>query len=297
MNNVTSVDVLVTGIGFLMILYVILVRRRYIMRIKASNKLITVINPLNKINTSNGIISLDQQRIIKSQEFINWTTEAIAELDNKPSLTDLLIIKNSSQIYYGDLLNCFEWRYKRWLILIRDNFKCCHCLYSSESNHVHHLYYIHDHMPWDISNDGLITLCSNCHRLEHEKTNIPIKAPDKSGILQTIKTVELMCSRCGGHGYLPQYSHVMGGICFKCMGHSYRNETFKKPLELIIAKVHSYNDEEKRRFYRNYILGLKENSIKMIDSSGAVVSRPTNPGSSLNKSENGKRYDLDDLPF
>ena len=28
------------------------------------------------------------------------------------------------------------------------------------------------------------------------------------------------CSRCGGSGYLPQFSHVAGGVCFACGGHS-----------------------------------------------------------------------------
>ena len=29
------------------------------------------------------------------------------------------------------------------------------------------------------------------------------------------------CPRCGGSGYLPQYSHVAGGICFQCGGVEY----------------------------------------------------------------------------
>ena len=29
----------------------------------------------------------------------------------------------------------------------------------------------------------------------------------------------MVCSRCGGTGNLPQYSHVENGVCFSCGGH------------------------------------------------------------------------------
>ena len=32
------------------------------------------------------------------------------------------------------------------------------------------------------------------------------------------EVVFVACPRCGGTGYLPQYSHIEGGICFKCRG-------------------------------------------------------------------------------
>ena len=28
----------------------------------------------------------------------------------------------------------------------------------------------------------------------------------------------MVCDRCGGTGYLPQFRHVAGGVCFKCNG-------------------------------------------------------------------------------
>ena len=27
-----------------------------------------------------------------------------------------------------------------------------------------------------------------------------------------------MCSRCGGSGYIPKWSHIANGVCFKCGG-------------------------------------------------------------------------------
>ena len=36
-----------------------------------------------------------------------------------------------------------------------------------------------------------------------------------------------ICDRCGGSGYLPQYSHVEDGVCFKCGGEGVvLNESF-----------------------------------------------------------------------
>lgn len=78
---------------------------------------------------------------------------------------------------------------------------------------IHHAHYIKGHKPWEYRDDALVTLCENCHKKRHEKTNTPIYASDMSIIgLTTI------CPRCGGSGYLPQYSHVEHGICFKCGG-------------------------------------------------------------------------------
>jgi|GEM_PF-3079553 len=32
------------------------------------------------------------------------------------------------------------------------------------------------------------------------------------------RTTSDPCGRCGGSGYLPQYRHVEGGVCFRCRG-------------------------------------------------------------------------------
>ena len=78
---------------------------------------------------------------------------------------------------------------------------------------IHHTYYIKGHMPWEYGDDALVTLCENCHKRRHEKAPIPIYATDMS--LMWLTTI---CPKCGGSGYLPQYSHVEDGICFKCGG-------------------------------------------------------------------------------
>lgn len=80
---------------------------------------------------------------------------------------------------------------------------------------VHHKCYISGKNPWEYKNDALITLCQDCHCNEHKSTQTPVYKDlyDK----QVIAYAQI-CDRCGGSGYLPQYHHVEGGVCFKCYG-------------------------------------------------------------------------------
>lgn len=78
---------------------------------------------------------------------------------------------------------------------------------------IHHKYYIQGHKPWEYTPEALVTLCEDCHKKRHETSRIPLYDQDKRLINNLVP-----CSRCGGSGYLPQYSHVEHGICFKCGG-------------------------------------------------------------------------------
>lgn len=79
---------------------------------------------------------------------------------------------------------------------------------------IHHKYYIQGHKPWEYNNDALVTLCEDCHKKRHEDYS-NIRLYDSNGkLLHAL----IPCDRCGGSGYLPQYSHVENGICFKCGG-------------------------------------------------------------------------------
>lgn len=40
------------------------------------------------------------------------------------------------------------------------------------------------------------------------------------------------CKRCEGTGFLPQYSHIAGGVCFHCEG-SGRTTSFKHSIEML----------------------------------------------------------------
>lgn len=73
---------------------------------------------------------------------------------------------------YEKMLDSNEWKEKRKLILIRDNYKCRYC--GSEYNlQVHHKYYNKypngvKVLSWDYPNDALITLCDSCHEKVHK---------------------------------------------------------------------------------------------------------------------------------
>lgn len=78
---------------------------------------------------------------------------------------------------------------------------------------IHHTHYTRGCKPWEYENNSLVTLCEDCHKKRHETTRIPLYDQEKRLISNLVP-----CSRCGGSGYLPQYSHVEHGICFKCYG-------------------------------------------------------------------------------
>lgn len=163
-----------------------------------------------------------------------------------------LLIKNGLNIGYGDLLSTFEWCKKRNEIIKRDQKKCKVCkaeetiflerglhvnievvyenfdiepiLKEADKQiilHVHHTYYILDKLPWEYENSSLVTLCHNCHNDIHRVEEIPVYST-VGDILAKISP----CDRCHGTGYLQQYSHVMGGVCFKCNGSKY-NRLFR----------------------------------------------------------------------
>jgi len=83
---------------------------------------------------------------------------------------------------------------------------------------VHHKYYIVDKNPWDYNDNDLITLCNWCHWEFHENNTVKVYIERESQLVERAYT---LCSRCNGMGNLPQYSHVSGGVCFKCGGQRY----------------------------------------------------------------------------
>ena len=37
----------------------------------------------------------------------------------------------------------------------------------------------------------------------------------------------ISCRRCDGSGYIPEYSHFQGGVCFECQGNRFNKSLFK----------------------------------------------------------------------
>ncbi len=68
---------------------------------------------------------------------------------------------------YQEKLNDPRWIARANEIKQRDNYTCQIC--GSKNNlHVHHILYQYDLDPWNYIDEALITLCSNCHKHEHE---------------------------------------------------------------------------------------------------------------------------------
>jgi len=64
-----------------------------------------------------------------------------------------------------------HWQRKRLEIFRRDKWECQCCKKSNKALHVHHLYYEKNAHIWDIDDEGLVTVCYDCHKLLHEELN------------------------------------------------------------------------------------------------------------------------------
>lgn len=68
---------------------------------------------------------------------------------------------------YRKLLQDPKWKIKASFIRKRDNHTCCRCGKKSHRLQVHHKKYEDGLMPWEYDNDTLESLCSGCHKKEH----------------------------------------------------------------------------------------------------------------------------------
>lgn len=69
---------------------------------------------------------------------------------------------------YSEKLLDPRWQKKRLEILNRDQFTCQCCFSTTKTLHVHHLKYHKGKEPWEIENCYLMTLCEECHAVEHD---------------------------------------------------------------------------------------------------------------------------------
>ncbi len=68
---------------------------------------------------------------------------------------------------YSDLLKDPQWQRKRLEVFQKDNFRCVYCDDDKLTLHGHHPKYIHGRAPWEYETIELITLCEDCHEVEH----------------------------------------------------------------------------------------------------------------------------------
>jgi hypothetical protein len=62
-----------------------------------------------------------------------------------------------------------NWQKLRLHILRRDNFKCVDCKSFNKTLHVHHLKYNKSGFIWEVPLFYLVTLCEDCHSIEHNR--------------------------------------------------------------------------------------------------------------------------------
>lgn len=193
---------------------------------------------------SEGNLLLDSQEKNNMNNVIqlknNWIESKRKEIQDSPNLLDLLEETQINNVSYSKLLECFEWQYKRFKILVRDKFRCSDCGEYSEYNHVHHTYYLKNFLPWEIDDSALVSICKRCHSKRHEKENIHIYK-NVNGRLIITKNQNSVCPRCYGSGYLPQFKHVENGICFLCFGDVINKTVFSERLSELSRYKETYN--------------------------------------------------------
>jgi hypothetical protein len=170
------------------------------------------------------------------------------------TLSQLQKQHSGGYIPYDELLGTLEWKTKRDLIIKRDKGRCTKCgtlptqkhFANGKTQHiidltkdldfhqiiyespillqVHHLYYITSKIPWEYQDKALVTLCDSCHKRIHDECSVPVYKFQNN---ELIDLHAVACSRCAGSGYLSEYMHYKGGICFECKGERYLSMIFK----------------------------------------------------------------------
>lgn len=72
----------------------------------------------------------------------------------------------SARRSYWELLRDPRWQKRRLEIMERDAFRCRQCDDPDNTLNVHHRIYRKGAMPWEYSDEELITLCETCHERE-----------------------------------------------------------------------------------------------------------------------------------
>ncbi len=80
---------------------------------------------------------------------------------------------------------------------------------------IHHKLYIFNKLPWDYLDSDLETICNWCHWELHKTEKVKSYTIVDGKFVPTSLTP---CKKCNGAGWFPQYEHVEGGLCFRCLG-------------------------------------------------------------------------------
>lgn len=154
-------------------------------------------------------------------QFPQWHAAGPEWKANTMAYAELLAEFETEPIPYDALLATSEWHERRNQILARDDFTCRHCgCFQSPADpntvlQVHHEHYIINRLPWEYPAELLTTLCRSCHGTLHRRDNIFVYEEIEGKL---IRRNMILCPRCSGNGYFPQWRHVEDGICFRCRG-------------------------------------------------------------------------------
>lgn len=69
---------------------------------------------------------------------------------------------------YQQLLQHPLWQKKRLEVLDKAGWRCQCCKSDQEQLHAHHIFYRKDAKPWEYEEGEIISLCDECHELEHD---------------------------------------------------------------------------------------------------------------------------------
>lgn len=235
--------------------------------------------PIDKIDQFKEQKKIEDSKLWDAKN--RWVSHHEYLILNNELVLDLLDENTIETISYSMLLSCFEWKFKRFKILVRDNFECQDCFEKSNELHVHHNYYLKNSLPWEIDDMALISLCRKCHNKRHEKEIIKVYEKFNDQLIVT-NYHYIICSRCKGTGYLPQYKHVEDGICFQCHGNVISGTIFSDRLKTIKLNKDKYS-----------IIAAKD-SLKNFMSSISVEYFSKQINQKLFKLSN---FNSDDLPF
>jgi len=73
----------------------------------------------------------------------------------------------SNSITYNEQYLHPNWQKFRLFVLNRDNYKCVNCGSVEKTLHAHHLKYARGKFIWEVPHWYIVTLCEDCHSLEH----------------------------------------------------------------------------------------------------------------------------------
>lgn len=137
---------------------------------------------------------------------------------------------------YSEKYKTAQWQQKKCEILVRDNFTCQVCGFSSNDDansskllHVHHRYYIKGKDEvWDYPNEALITLCEDCHAKEHSFDGSLIQNAIQNALNSGVLGIEIV--------------EVLNNMANKMKCHMPKNQSFLIPKKTAISRVFTKPD-------------------------------------------------------